>query len=175
MKHVCAGGRRPHLLARDELPHPDGRVQMQQFQRLADSATRVRGVKRLRRAFVPGTLADRTTAELRAFVEGTTRSPDSRSWKEWSPSSPAPLDEDDLKGLTFERETPRLLDPDTDENLRRLFEENRWTDFLPIVLPTEERVEAMLKGTSHSPDEVVGQLSPTQYREPWHSRSRRSR
>ena len=24
----------------------------------------------------------------------------------------------------------------------------RWTDFLPIVLPTEERVEAMLAGTS---------------------------
>ncbi|MBN2240718.1 MAG: hypothetical protein JW712_13165 [Dehalococcoidales bacterium] len=30
-----------------------------------------------------------------------------------------------------------------------------YTDGLPIVIPTEERVEAMLKGTSHSPDEVI--------------------
>ncbi len=31
----------------------------------------------------------------------------------------------------------------------------KYTDGLPIVVPTEERVEAMLKGTSHKPDEVL--------------------
>ena len=36
-----------------------------------------------------------------------------------------------------------LLEPDTEDNLQRLFEENRWTDYLPIVLPTEERVAAL--------------------------------
>ena len=35
------------------------------------------------------------------------------------------------------------------------------------MLPTEERVEAMLAGTSHAPDEVVGELEPTDDREPW--------
>ena len=30
-----------------------------------------------------------------------------------------------------------------------------YTDGLPIVLPTEERVAAMLKGTKHKPDEVI--------------------
>lgn len=30
----------------------------------------------------------------------------------------------------------------------------RWTDGLPIVPPTEEKVAEMLKGTSHAPDEV---------------------
>jgi hypothetical protein len=30
-----------------------------------------------------------------------------------------------------------------------------YTDGLPIVIPTEERVAAMLKGTSHKPDEVI--------------------
>jgi hypothetical protein len=49
---------------------PTVAVHMQQFARLADSSTRVRGVPRLRSAFVPGTLADRTADELRAFVEG---------------------------------------------------------------------------------------------------------
>ncbi len=50
---------------------------------------------------------------------------------------------------------PRLLKPDTEENLHRLFKEKDWTDYNPIILPTEERVAQMLKGTSHKPDEVV--------------------
>jgi hypothetical protein len=50
---------------------------------------------------------------------------------------------------------PRLLEADTEVNLRRLFKDREWTDFNPIILPTEERVAAMLKGTSHKPDEVV--------------------
>ena len=140
---------------------------MQQFHRVADSATRVLGVRRLRRAFVPGTLVDRTTSELRAFVEGD----DPVSGRPFMEGVIAeltrPLDEEDLEGLTFARETPRLLEPDTEERLRGLFEGNRWTDFLPIVLPTEERVEAMLAGTSRAAEEVVGQLRPTWNREPW--------
>jgi len=47
------------------------------------------------------------------------------------------------------------------EELHRLFLEKRFTDFLPIVLPTPERVNEMLMGTSHDPDEVVGKMSPT--------------
>ena len=140
---------------------------MQQFARLADSATRVRGVPRLRSAFVPGTLADRTRDELRAFVEGDDPVTGRPFMEGVIAQLTRPLDGSDPRGLTFERETPRLLEPDAEENLRRLFEKNRWTDFLPIVLPTEERVEAMLAGTSHAPDEVVGELKPTDYREPW--------
>src|SRR5437870_5052845 len=140
---------------------------MQQFARLADSATHVHGVHRLRRAFVPTTLADRSPAELRAFVDGDDPLTGRPFMDGVISELTRPLDDDDLKGLTFERQTPRLLQPGTEERLRVLFEENRWTDFLPIVLPTEERVEAMLAGTSHAPDEVVGQLRPTWNREPW--------
>ena len=50
---------------------------------------------------------------------------------------------------------------DTEANLRKMFEEKRWTDFLPIVLPTPELVDEMLKNTSHDPDEIVGKMSPT--------------
>ena len=49
----------------------------------------------------------------------------------------------------------RFLGPDTEENLQRLFKDEDYTDYLPIVLPTEERVAEMLKGTSHKPDEVI--------------------
>jgi len=50
---------------------------------------------------------------------------------------------------------PRLLPPGTEDSLQQLFKDNDWTDYLPIILPTEERVAAMLKGTSQKPDKVV--------------------
>jgi hypothetical protein len=78
-----------------------------------------------------------------------------------------PLDDEDLKQITFERSTPRLVDADTEENLHRLFQGNLWTDYLPIILPTEERVAAMLAHTSHKPDEVVGHMRATHFREYW--------
>jgi hypothetical protein len=53
---------------------------------------------------------------------------------------------------------PSKLGPDTEENLQRLFKDKDWTDYLPIILPTEERVAEMLKGTSHKRDEVIKTL-----------------
>lgn len=50
---------------------------------------------------------------------------------------------------------PRFLPPDTEYNLRRFFKEKDWTDYSPIILPTEEKVKEMLEGTSHPPDKVV--------------------
>jgi hypothetical protein len=55
----------------------------------------------------------------------------------------------------------RFLPPDTEDNLQRLFKDSDWTDFNPIILPTEERVAAMLEGTSHKPDEIVKTNSGT--------------
>jgi len=56
---------------------------------------------------------------------------------------------------------PRLLPPDTEDHLQRLFKDKHWTDYNPVILPTPERVAAMLKGTSHKPDEVVKKESGT--------------
>lgn len=56
---------------------------------------------------------------------------------------------------------PATFGPDSAESLQRMFIEKRMTDYLPIVLPTEERVDAMLKGTSRKPDDIVGHMSPT--------------
>src|SRR5512136_1155664 len=54
---------------------------------------------------------------------------------------------------------PRLLPPATEDDLQELFKGKDWTDYLPVVLPTEERVAAMLKGTSRKPFEVVKTLA----------------
>lgn len=39
--------------------------------------------------------------------------------------------------------------------IQRVFQEKGFTDGLPVIPPTREAVAAMLKGTSHRPDEVV--------------------
>ena len=137
------------------------------FARLAKATALANGMPTARQAFVPQPLVGRTAAQLRAYVEGV--DPVSRRpfMQEVIEGLSRPLDEKDLKGVTFERSTPRLVTPDTEENLQQLFIDNKWTDFLPVTLPTEERVARMLKGTSHKPDEVVGRLSPTAFREAW--------
>ena len=38
--------------------------------------------------------------------------------------------------------------------------ERGWTDGLPVTPPTDERILAMLKGTTRRPDEVVGKIPP---------------
>jgi hypothetical protein len=59
------------------------------------------------------------------------------------------------RGKPWESESePRLL-TDTEANLRRMFKDREWTDYHPVILPTEERVAEMLTGTSHAPDEVI--------------------
>ena len=67
-----------------------------------------------------------------------------------------PTDKEKVEGVPPEaRPEPRLLPPDTEDNLQRLFKDKDWTDYNPIILPTEERVAAMLKCTSRKPDDVV--------------------
>ena len=46
------------------------------------------------------------------------------------------------------------------ENLNQLFLDNHWSDGLPILPATPERVEWMLTGTNRSPEEEIGAISP---------------
>jgi hypothetical protein len=60
----------------------------------------------------------------------------------------------------------RLIGPESPDNLQRLFLASGFTDYQPIILPTEQKVNDMLKGTSHRPDEVVGRMAGGAF-EPW--------
>ncbi len=67
------------------------------------------------------------------------------------------------KEVTGKHQTdaPReFFNPDTEDNLQRLFYEKGWTDGLPVVLPTQERVNRMLAGTGASPGDVVAEPNP---------------
>jgi hypothetical protein len=121
----------------------------------------------LRQAYTPHPVVDQSAAYLRGYIDGNDAISGRPFMQEVLDGLTSPLEDADLTGLSFERTTPRLVDPDTEDNLHRLFEDNRWTDMLPIVLPTEARVEAMLTGTSHPRDKIVGRLRPTVFREAW--------
>ena len=146
---------------------PSVAVHTDVFARLARSVARANGMPRTRQAFVPQPVVDKTPQQLRDYIEGldpTTKRP---FMQEVIEGLSQPLDEEDLKGLSFDRSTPRLVEPGTEDDLQRLFLDNGWTDHLPVILPTEKRVAAMLKGTSHPPEKVVGRMRPTAYREFW--------
>jgi hypothetical protein len=137
------------------------------FARLARSVARANGMPTTRQVFVPQPVVGRSEDELRAYVDGEDPVNGGPFMQLVVEGLTKPLDDEDLAGLSFDRSAPALLDADTEENLHRLFAAERWTDFLPIVLPTEERVDAMLAGTSRGRDEVVGRLRPTAFREFW--------
>jgi hypothetical protein len=54
----------------------------------------------------------------------------------------------------------RVLVADSIEAANDYFYEREWTDGLPIIPPTPERVEAMLRGVDHDPQAVVAKIPP---------------
>ena len=137
------------------------------FARLVRSVAKAQGMPTTRQAFVPQPVVDRTPDQLRAYIDGDDPISKRPFMQEIVEGLTRPLDEQDRQGLTFERTTPRLLDPASEDDLQALFIENHWSDNLPVILPTEERVAKMLSGTSHAADEIVGRLRPTFFREYW--------
>src|SRR6478752_4806039 len=142
-------------------------VHVQVFSRLVESVARAQGMPRARQAFVPVPMFNQPPAVLRGYVEGDDPVHGAPFMERVFDLLTRPLSDEDLRGSGWDRSTPRLLEPDTEENLHEFFRENHWTDYLPIVLPTDERVEAMLAGTSRAPDEIVGKTRPTIGMEYW--------
>jgi hypothetical protein len=79
-----------------------------------------------------------------------------------------PLTDEEKKRGVYKPQNQRILFEGTMQEAEEFFQQtqivthpymnipiSRYTDGLPIVLPTEERVAAMLKGTSHKPDEII--------------------
>lgn len=137
------------------------------FARLARQVARVNGTPTLRQAFVPQPVVGVPPAQLRGYIEGLDPVSGRPFLQELIEGLTGELTPEDLAGEGFTRDTPRLLEPGTEAALLERFGREHWTDHLPIVLPTEERVAAMLAGTRRRPDEVVGQMRPTHFREYW--------
>jgi hypothetical protein len=96
---------------------------------------------------------------LRGYIEGKDPATGRRLIDEILEALTQPYSAEESRNHAIVRpvpERPRLLEAGTEENLQQLFFERGWTDGLPIVLPTEERVAQMLTGTRQGPDKLAG-------------------
>jgi hypothetical protein len=126
-----------------------------------------RGMPRLRLVFSPHPVWGKSPDQLWAYMNGPDPATGKPMMKEVAGSLTDPLSADDKKTGTEKPSVgPPTFGPDTARNLQDFYRDSGYTDFLPIIIPTEEAVNEMLTGTSHHPDEVVGKLAAGAF-DPW--------
>jgi hypothetical protein len=114
------------------------------------------GMPHLRQVFTPHPVGGKSDDELAAYLVNPDPVSGKIIMKEIVDDLTLPLTPDETKtGMQSVAAGAPTFGPDTADNLQEIFMNNGMTDYLPIVIPTEAKVEAMLKGTSHSPDEVL--------------------
>ncbi len=117
--------------------------------------------------FVPHPVFGKTPQEMRRDIEGKDPVTGQPVMQEIVDALTKPLTAEEKKnGFLQQAPNPRFLPPDTADNLQQYFQDHGMTDYLPVILPTEEKVAAMLKGTSHGRDEVVGRMAGGAF-DPW--------
>jgi hypothetical protein len=137
------------------------------FEELVKTTAYKKGMPRQRFTFVPHPVWGKPASVHREYVEGKDPITGKPVMREIIEALTKPLTEEEKKTGFLERTEPRIVGPDTPENLQQLFLKNGWTDGFPIVLPTEEKVAEMLRKTSHRPDKVVGKMRPSPPHEAW--------
>src|SRR5687767_15375860 len=92
------------------------------FDRVARACAEVNGMPTLRQVFVPMPIMGKTARELRAYVDGKDPLTGRPVMQEVIEGLTKPFSDDDLRAVEYDRSTPRLCAPDTEENLRATFE-----------------------------------------------------
>jgi hypothetical protein len=132
------------------------------FKDLAQTNCAKRGMPLQRIAYTPHPVWGKTDEQMYAYLDGNDPVHNTPLMKEVVDSLTRPVTAEEAKTGTV---TPPVGAPtfvDTADNLQQYFLDNGMTDTMPIIIPTQEKVDAMLKGTSHKPDEVVGKMTPAQ-------------
>ncbi|MEJ2110369.1 MAG: hypothetical protein P8Z37_10735 [Acidobacteriota bacterium] len=113
----------------------------------------------LRFAFTPHPVASMPPSVLLSYIEGDNPATGRRLVDEVLEALTIPYTAEESRNLAVVRPSPerqRFLKEDTEQNLQQIFLRRGWSDGLPIILPTEERVEEMLTGTGQPRDKVAG-------------------
>jgi hypothetical protein len=132
------------------------------FKDLAQTNCAKRGMPLQRISYTPHPVWGKTDEQMYAYLEGSDPVHNVPLMKEIVDSLTRPPSAEEMKTGTV---TPPVGAPtftDTADNLQQYFLDNGMTDTMPIIIPTQEKVDAMLKATSHKPDEVVGKMTPAQ-------------
>jgi hypothetical protein len=141
----------------------------ERFVELVTTIAFKKGIPNMRITYTPHPITDRPADLCKKYVAGNDPVTKKPMLEEIYGSLTRPLSVADSKGGFLKREPrPRLLPPDTPDNLMKYFHENGFTDGNPVILPTEEKVREMLTATSHAPDEWVGQMRPSPPHEAWY-------
>ena len=146
---------------------PTASLQTEVFREAVRQTAWAEGMPNERFVYVPQPVMGQTAERLRQYIDGDDPVSGRPVMQEVIEALTQPLTEQERAAVRFDRSTPQYAEAESEEALARLYMDNHWTDYLPIVLPTEERVQAMLAGTSHRPEEVVGRMRPTSTREAW--------
>src|SRR5919108_844178 len=93
------------------------------FARLVESVSRANGQPRARRAFVPTPVTTKSPAELRSYIEGHDPVNARPFAEQLLGELTRPIADEDLRGVSPDRSTPRHVEADTEENLQRFFRE----------------------------------------------------
>jgi hypothetical protein len=140
----------------------------ERFLEVAKTITFKKGMPNQRIVYTPHPVSGRPPAIVRKQLEGNDPVTGKPIFDEIIAGLVKPLTPEEKKtGFVVRPARPRMLGSDTPTNLQNMMVQNGWTDGLPIVLPTAERVAAMLKGTSRKPDEIVGTMRPSPPHEGW--------
>ena len=141
---------------------PSVPIVLSEFYQQETEKARNDGLPGLRTQWIRGPVWAKTREELRRdVINGNNPITGKPVMQEIVDKFTKPLTAEEKKTGEIIRDKGPATFTDTPEKLQKLFLDNRWTDFLPVVLPTEALVNDMLKGTSHAPDEIVGKMSPT--------------
>ena len=115
------------------------------FENAVKRAVFAKGMANIRFTFIPHPVAYRPAEECREKILGDDPVNGKRILTEIIEALTKPLTDEEKKTGSLERPRERLVSPpDTPDNLQALFRDNGWTLYLPVILPTEEKVAEML-------------------------------
>jgi hypothetical protein len=160
----CTPATVSHCVTMEKMGIPSVAIVTRAYLDLAKSTASDRGMPTLRIAYTPHPMWGKTPEEVLSVLDGPDPITNANFMKEVIGGLTLPLTADDQKsGLFPVPPGPSSFGPETSDNLQRYFMDNQMTDYMPIIIPTEKRVQAMLAGTSHKPDEVVGKAQGWSY------------
>src|SRR5512144_3037823 len=129
-------------MAEGKLGKPTAPIVTQAFLHLSKTNAAKKGMPNLRITYVPHPVHGKTPAQLARGIEGNDPVSQKPIMLEIVDASTKPLTADEKKTGKMEQSLEPKKLTDTPEALQQLFEDEGMTDYLPIVLPTEERVAA---------------------------------
>ena len=153
---LCTPKETGSCIAAEVLGIPSVMIAAPGFVKQAKAAAASAGLAGLRVAEYPGAFASHTREELLANTRKILW-PQIKSALVGEPAGSATA-----IAVAEPVGSPAILDSMTFDEIQRVFLDSGWTDGLPIVPPTEERVAEFLRFTDLTPDQSLGAIPPAQ-------------